>query len=411
LEKISEQLLKERTKRVDDAAQLKVPDRVPLVIPFSFFPAKYAGVTCEDAYYQPAKWKAAVIKTVVDFAPDMCFFAGPVPGLALEALDFKQILWPGHRLSPHHTFQFVEGEYMMADEYDAFLADPSDFMVRTYLPRVCGMLEPFKALPPLSLLWGYTTLIAGVAMPELDRALESLLKARQEVLKYNREMGNIGAELEQLGFAQFSQSATFTPFDVISDRLRGMRGSMLDMYRQPDKLLQACEQILPIVTGIAISNARRSRNNRVFIPLHRGAEGFMSIKQFETFYWPTFKRLLQGLIDAGLVPCPFFEGDYTSRLEYFLEMPRGKIIGHFDTSDIAKTKQVLGNHMCIMGNVPSSILQAGTVEDVREYCRKLIDVAGKGGGFIMAPRSSIDEAEPENLKAMFDIAKEYGVYR
>jgi hypothetical protein len=53
----------------------------------------------------------------------------------------------------------------------------------------------------------------------------------------------------------------------------------------------------------------------------------------------------------------------------------------------------------------------GTVDDVREYCKKLIDVAGKDGGVVLSPRSSIDEAKPENLKAMIDFTKEYRVYR
>jgi len=163
--------------------------------------------------------------------------------------------------------------------------------------------------------------------------------------------------------------------------------------------------------GLAVATARVSGNPRVFIPLHRGADGFMSLKQFETFYWPTLKGLILGLIDAGLTPCPFIEGDYTSRLEYLLELPRGKVLGYFDASDILKVKEILGNHLCIMGNVPPSLLQTGNTQDVKDYCKKLIDVAGKGGGFIMAPRSAIDEVKPENLKTMIDFTKEYGVYK
>jgi uroporphyrinogen-III decarboxylase len=146
------------------------------------------------------------------------------------------------------------------------------------------------------------------------------------------------------------------------------------------------------------------------IPLHRGADGFMSSKQFEIFYWPTFKKLLLALIDAQLTPCPFFEGDCTSRLEYLLELPRGKIMGHFDRTDLRYAKQVIGNHMCIRGNVPVSILQTGSSADVKEYCKKLIDVVGKNGGFIMSARSAIDEAKPENLKVLLDFTREYGVY-
>jgi uroporphyrinogen-III decarboxylase len=281
--------------------------------------------------------------------------------------------------------------------------------LQTHLPRVCGNLESLKHLPSLIVsLFSPTVLLNA---PGLEEIIESLSKARQEALKWNAEMGSLQAELEELGFPPFSRAVAFAPFDIITDRLRGMRGAMLDMYRQPDNLIKASERVLPLMLASGISTAKRTGSTRVFMPLHKGAEGFMSLKQFETFYWPTFKGLLLGLIDAGITPCPFFEGDYTSRLEYLLELPRGKVVGHFDRTDIVKAKEILGNHMCIQGNVPSSLLQTGTPQDVRDYCKNLIDVVGKGGGFIMAPRSSIDEVKPENLKTMVDFTKEYGVYK
>lgn len=409
MHKTPEQSYKERAKRVEDAIQLQVPDRIPVVLSLGYFPAKYTGVTCADAFYNPAIWKAAIKKTIVDLEPDSCNITGPTSGSALEALDFKQMLWPGHGVSPFHTHQFVEGEYMKADEYDIFLEDPSDFLIRTYLPRVSGSLGYFQELPHLTvLLFGPTTILG---MRGLGEAVAALSKARQEILNWNSEMNSLEKEIGQMGFPMLTKAATFTPFDIISDRLRGMRGSMLDMYRQPDKLLKTCEKLLPIMLRSAIARAKATANPRVFIPLHRGAEGFMSLKQFETFYWPTLKRLLLGLVEAGLTPCPFFEGDYTSRLEYLLELPRGKVLGHFDNSDIVKVKEVLGKNMCIMGNVPASLLQTGTQQDVKDYCRKLIDTVGTGGGFILSPRSSIDEAKPENIQAMLDFTKEYGVYK
>jgi hypothetical protein len=400
---------RERTIRIDSVIHLKVPDRVPVVLSLGYFPAKYAGTTCQDAFYDAVTWKAAVKKTVIDMSPDAWGSTGPTSGTALEALDFKQMVWPGHGMSPFHTHQFVEGEYMKPDEYDSFLEDPSDFLIRTYLPRVAGAFKAFQKLPHMTvLLFGPTSILS---MEGLDEAVASMARARQDSLKWSRENSAMEKDIEGQGFPIFTKAATFAPFDIISDRLRGMRGSMLDMYRVPDKLLKTCDKLLPILLRSAIGRARATGNLRVFIPLHRGAEGFMSAPQFEKFYWPTLKRLLLGLVDAGLTPCPFFEGDYTSRLKHLSELPPGKVLGHFDTSDIVRVKKALGKTMCIMGNVPSSILQTGTPDEVREYCRTLIDTVGKDGGFILAPRSSIDEARPENIKAMIDFTKEYGVYR
>lgn len=38
-----------------------------------------------------------------------------------------------------------------------------------------------------------------------------------------------------------------------------------------------------------------------------------------------------------------------------------------------------------MGNVPTSLLVTGSPDEVKTYCKRLIQTAGKGGGYIMAP--------------------------
>jgi uroporphyrinogen-III decarboxylase len=219
-----------------------------------------------------------------------------------------------------------------------------------------------------------------------------------------------GKEIEKLGFPLYGVSGAHVPFDFLSYHMRGLQGIYLDMYRQPDKLIEVFDRLLPLQIKNALMNAQNSGRKRVYQALHRGADGFMSAKQFETFYWPYVKKIVQAEIDEGLTPCLFLEGDYTSRLEYFLELPKGKILARFDSSDIKKAKEILHGHVCIMGNVPASMLQIGTPQDVEDYCKNLIDVVGKDGGFIMAPRSSMDEARPENIRKMVDFTKEYGKY-
>jgi len=214
-----------------------------------------------------------------------------------------------------------------------------------------------------------------------------------------------------MGFPQYFQGAAMPPYDVVSHSMRGMSGTMIDMFRQPDKLLEVCEFLLKKTLERPMPEPNEYGNLRVFMTNTRGSDEFMSKKQFDTFYWPTFKKLVMGLIKKGATPCIFFEGNFTSRLEYLLEFPKGKILARLDTTDIFRAKEILKDHTCIEGNVPSSLLQVGTVQDVKDYCKKLIDVVGKGGGYILSPRSSTDEVKPENLKAMIEFTKEYGVYR
>jgi hypothetical protein len=415
MEKTTEELYKERDKRISDAIELKIPDRVPVLLSFGYFPAKYTGITCQDAWYDFDKWLAAYKKTVVDFAPDgLWTLQAFSPGAVMEYINPKQSKWPGHGVSPNYGHQAIELEAMKSDEYDYYFNDRSDFILRTLLPRTAGVMEPFKTLPPISSLgfgsFGAMILGEALARPEVAQAIEILQKAGREFAKIRPKMATFGSEIKKLGFPINDGPGGGAPFDGISDFLRGMHGAMLDMYRQPEKLLELCEKQLSSTLERINAMPPVSGHPRAFMALHRGSDGFMSLKQFETFYWPSFKKVVLAMIDKGIVPCPFFEGIWDARLEYLLEFPKGKVLCHFAQTNMFKAKEVLGGHLCIMGDVPSTLLQAGTVQDVKDYCKKLIDVCGKDGGYILT-NMPIDFANPENIKAMVDFTKEYGVYR
>ena len=186
---------------------------------------------------------------------------------------------------------------------------------------------------------------------------------------------------------------------------------MIDMFQRPDKLHEAMERLVHIAVDEAVAGANASDCPIVMMPLHKGTGGFMSNKQYETFYWPTFKKLLMGMIDEGLVPMPFAEGNYESRLEIIKDMPRSSIVWWFEHMDMAKAKVILGDIACIAGNVPVTLLCTGTPQDVKERCRKLIEVCAPGGGYILTGGASMDKGNPDNLRAVMEAAKEFGVYQ
>jgi hypothetical protein len=121
-------------------------------------------------------------------------------------------------------------------------------------------------------------------------------------------------------------------------------------------------------------------------------------------------KVLLGLIDEGLIPMLFAEGSYNTRLEIIRDLPKGKVVWRFDQTDMARAKEVLGDRACIYGNVSVAILSTGTTDDVKAYCKQLIDVAGKGGGFILSSGATLDTAKPENVRAMIEFTKQYGIY-
>ena len=185
---------------------------------------------------------------------------------------------------------------------------------------------------------------------------------------------------------------------------------MTDMYRRPDMLLKAIERMTPIAIKSGIAASTQAGNPVVFLPLHRGADGFMSDEQFRTFYWPSLKEVLIAYINEGCVPGLFCEGSYNTRLEYLAELPKGSF-WIFDRTDMAKVKEVCGNNITIAGNVPAATIITGTVDDIKGYCKELIDVVGKDGGYIMSNGTGMDEGNPDTVHAMIDFTKEYGVYK
>jgi hypothetical protein len=407
-----DQLYQEREKRVSDTIALKKPDRIPISVTFGFFPARYCGYTMADMMYDPDKLWEANLKTILDFQPDQAWNPfGNFKGALLDILDFKQFQWPGRQLDVNVPFQFVESEYMKADEYDHFLSDMTDFMLRRYWPRICGSLKGFEKLSPLrNMITNYMGLGTFVpfTMPEVQEALEAMKKAGEEVVRIGSYSTRFSAKLKEEGFPLPSGSGTQAPFDTLGDFFRGTKGLMLDMYRQPEMVLKACDHLLPMMAETAIKGAKASSNPRVSIPLHKGIDGFMSLDQFKRFYWPTLRDLMMTLINEGLTPVPFWEGDCLSRLEIIKDIPPAKAMYAFEATDLIKAKDVLGDRISIKGGVPVSILATGTPDDVKVYCKNLIDYVGREGGFLLSTSSSVEDAKTENIRAMFDFTREYG---
>jgi len=238
-----------------------------------------------------------------------------------------------------------------------------------------------------------------------------LMEAGQEAMKWLAAVGKISDEALSSGFPNIWGGMSGAPYDMIGDWLRGTQGIMMDMFQRPDKLHEAMERIVPIAINEAVNAASVSVCPVVFMPLHKGTGGFMSNKQFEEFYWPTFKKVLLGLINEGLVPMPFAEGDYEPRLEIISDMPRSSMVWFFEKMDMAKAKKILGSEASIAGNVPVTVMTTGTPEEVKKRCRELIKVCAPGGGYILTASAFIDKGNPENLRAMMEAAKEYGIYK
>jgi len=414
MSKTPEELVAERTKRIQTAYELKQPDKIPITLNLGYMLSRLGEVTNEDLQNDPDLAQELLEKWAVYYQPDQVVGIRGAPTVNLILGD-RQTRWPGHGLPPDRPFQFVEAEYMKAEEYDEFLDDPADFAVRKYLPRVFSELEGFSLFPPLGImLLGYAALgnLAVLSVPEVASALEALTRSAKALAEARPRLSENARRMEALGFPILRErgAAALAPFDFVGDTLRGTRGIMRDIYKCPDKLHAAMEKARKIELETCILTARRTRGAFVFIPLHKGSDGFMSLEQFETFYWPSLKGFMLDLIEAGLTPHPFYEGIWDKRLHYLAELPRAKTVGQFERSDMARVKEVVGDTMCITCGFPVSLLQGGTPEQVREHTRMMCQTVGKNGGFIMGAGTSMDYCDRDLVKVWVDATREYGQY-
>jgi hypothetical protein len=410
------QLLRERTQRLNDALNLRQPDRIPIMMPISYMLAELGGITKQELIDNPGKCQELLERAALEYQPDSIF--GPMPGdpAPYFILGDRMTAWPGHGLDPDTQFQFVEHEFMKADDYDAFLEDPADWAIRAYLPRAFEKLDGFALLPPLAMFVSgsyFLSNVAGFAAGPLAESLKTFGKAVQAVADgMVTMMENVG-RMAALGFpgSVLVGAGIEAPFDLMSDTMRGMRGIMLDLMQRPEKLLAAEEKVAKFQLDFAIATCKATGMENAFLPLHRGSDGFMSLKQFEKFYWPQLKYVLVTLVENGIRPVVFYEGVWDQRLEYLAELPKGKTVGWFQASDIFKVKDIVGDTMCIIGGMPNSILAAGTPEQVRDRTRQVCEYVGKGGGFMMSTGvGEMGGSQPELVRTWADATREFGVY-
>jgi hypothetical protein len=412
----TEAAFKKRTQRIIDMYNVEEPDRVPVSLPTGSMPAYLAGMDYHTVMHDYDKMIEAWDKFNTRLPADE--WATPymvLPGRFYDLLDYRLYSFPGRGLPMNATgFQYNEGEYMMADEYDALIKDPTGFLTRVYLPRVMGAFEGMSAMPfPITLNELPSGGLMPLLAPPVQKTLEAVGSLCLELAAWSAKTGPFAAKGISLGFPKNMRGAQAkAPFDVLGDTLRGTKGIMMDMYRQPQKILAAMDIIADLQIEAAIATINQNRGLMVFFPLHKGADGWMSEKQFDTLYWPSLKKVIDALVKEGVVSLLFAEGGFDSRLEKVDQFPKGTVHWKFDRTDMAKAKELLGKNCSISGNIPASLLVAGTPQEVKDSCKRLIDSCAPGGGYMLAcGTAGVDEAKIENLEAMYEAGLEFGVYK
>ena len=380
-------LFEERLGRYHAAIALEPHDRIPIATGSNYFAEVYSGNTKQETIDDPEKWLQAEIKFCQDFPEVDVLRNNRIYGPLYDALDVKTYKLPGRELDPNTQFQFIEQEYMKEDEYDDLINDPTGFLIDIWLPRIFGELGNRGS----------------------GRSYVAMLKAGFAQMMMGGVMRNRGMALEQqCGMPQPMAGVFLAPFDALADAMRGMTGAFMDMFRQPDKVLAACDVLVQEMAHTALTLADPLKRYPIFVPTHKAI--FMSPEQFDTFYWPSFKKVMEILIDSGHSIRAYLEGDWGNHWHHMREMPKGRVLCDIDTQgDIFQAKKDLEGYQCVAGGVQDSMLILGTPDQTREHVRELCERAGKGGGYIISAGCNFPyDTKPENFRAMIDAVMEHG---
>jgi len=393
-----EELYAERLKRYVTTMRNGKADCIPIRPFVAEFTAKYAGYTIQEVTHDYEKAFAAARKCAADF--DWDAVVGNMvyvwTGLT-QAIGLKYYAVPGVDLPPETAFQYLEpseeNAYMQADEYDQLIEDPTGFLFNVWLPRVSAD-------------------VSARGEPTSYRNNLSFVKGGMAMLSYFNAFAKQGALLRsESGTVSAISGILKAPLDILADKLRGYVALSLDLLERPDKVLAACEALRPHLLHVALSGADPEKNVPITIWMHRGCVPFVSPKQFETIYWPTLKPIIEELWAQGHQVLFYAEGDWNAHLKSFAELPDQSIIYHVDRADIFEVHRVLGDRFCLSGGIPNFLLGYGTPDEVRAYCKKVIDGVARDGGYIMDASAIVqDDAKVENMKAMTDFTREYGRY-
>ncbi|MFH1349985.1 MAG: uroporphyrinogen decarboxylase family protein [Pseudomonadota bacterium] len=368
-----------RQERFEAAVALERPDRVPVMPLMTAFAVRSQRLTQGQGWRESEVGFKAMLDTFSDlggfdklYKPNL--FWPMIGGRFCSAPVRVKI--PGRQLPEDALNQIDERELFAREDYDKIAAQGWNAFWDEHYEKMSGGRSIEKL-----------TVVQNRLLEEYIREVE--VCHSQEIYPL------FGAYVDSLIMA-FSMGRTLTQFTM-------------DLYEVPEKVKAAMDATCDELIQNALDVVSLTKIPLVFIVLERGSGFYYRLDIFEQFEWPYLQRYVDAFISEGLTPWFHFDTDWTLNLPYLKKLPRGKCVCDLDSmTDIFKAKEILGGHMCISGDVPASLLTLGTPEQVREYCQRLIDEVGRGGGFILTTGCECPvDARFANVKMMIDTAKTY----
>ena len=380
----TDETYKESLDRVDDVLHGRQPDRVPtyaLASEWMFFNAGYSQRDIEE---NPTLCYDSFKKMVEDV-----YFDTTLGPQYPRALVYKEKLGGGNfEFSSSGIIQWNSTNVtcMNEDEYPQLIENPWKFFMEVVLPRKYSkfaLQDPTEKYNALCEAWD-AKVKATSMMPE------TMKRCREDV---------------KVPVIFDPSTRYWHPFDVIMDYYRNFAGIMTDIRRRPQEVIAACDAIQPQFLGdLHVENRKAPKGTAIMYPLH--APTFLKAKDYEKFYWPWYKELVEYVNRYEYILLAFFEGKHEHLYDFYETLPKHTIAGMFEFDDLKKTKQRLGDNLCIIGGMDTFLLKHGTKEECIDMAKKVVEELAPGGAYMATTNKQlsccIKEVETSNYAAVND---------
>ena len=364
-------------ERLYAAISHKKADRISCAPLIESYASRFAGITNHEFFYNENKALKAFadIKSnfpIWDIRRSIYFIHY---GKYQDKIGLLKCKMPGVDLPSDYEYQIVEYEAMSRDDYQIIINK------------------------------GYREYISTFFLKAYGASKEEIEQSEQEVLNLHQLEINHAISNDQV----FLYGAhIYFPVSYLSN-LRSFPEFIRDMYKVPELL---CE-VISIATDEAIKDCIKIVNQtgirRAFIGINRISSQFFSFDFFEKFVWPYIERFVNQLIEHEITPILHLDSDWTKNLQYFKSLPKHKIIMELDGStDIFLANKILGDRICLLGDVSASRFVLGSPREVERYCHSLLSEIGQDGGFILGSGCTLPHnARHENVAAFFNTLAQY----
>ena len=394
----TEKLYRERLNRYVTAMRGGTPDRIPIRFLLQEAAARYQGVSNQTVGCDYNAAFEVTRKTAEDLGCDAVMLNAIWSNYGVgKAASWKYLHIPGVDVGMDSVNQFSEPEkeedmFLQFDEYDEFSDDPTAFLYTKWLPRASDRVK-MKGMPA-----------------DYDHNLALVSGA----LAYADYMGAFGPAANRLKYESGVVSANSgmikAPLDILADKFRGYTNVCVDSIEHPEKVLKACEALMPHILANALAGADPDKNVPVTIWAHRGCVPFTTPEVFDTIFWPTLKPIFEEIIAKGHQILFYGEGCWEYHYDRLLELPEYGIIYHLDKGSPEKAA-MLKKKFAVSGGLSYDVLARGSESDVRDAMKRLFDALKDGGGYILdATALMLSDIKPENLRAAVEYTLEHGVY-